>query len=545
MVYSPDNSSMVVSIVSAGEVAKSKTLVDYVQFDQWQKADCSSNGEYFKVSASYAMGIIFNRLKGAYKTSGGTMPALVEIAPSFFSSISKVRAGCYNYGHGIVYEGCWVTYEGKKMCGSSTRDLPTGKSFTSLCKEPTFQQWFTKVLNGSCKVHNFDIDTLPVDILISLTSPNSPGSLASENPAGSTPPVGPYISPYISNVQDIAPAKQDAAETKSEIAPSLSQVTTRAQQGVGRIKLKFKAIPSKPVESLDLQGTAASTSLPSTNSPAALAIAKAVKAREARLSIGNNDQAVTDQAVAPTGHKLSLDHSFNHGAAISKEQNVTPVRDDSQLPDQNIADPMAPIQPSDDAAISKKRHNASPLASALDKRTKLGPAYQHQKIIDLSSGDEETVTLAQDNVQSSINAVKIQKLMKENAALKLSESRAVDRANETMAKFEKLMQENTNLKLSEMRAVNRGNEALEKLRAANRAIELANRANEVLGGNEDLVRKFGELMRENESLKLLVFRSAGRTGETMDKDNDITGGNQNDGTTPQIKKEKVAGQREE
>ncbi|OBT63663.1 hypothetical protein VE03_06121 [Pseudogymnoascus sp. 23342-1-I1] len=528
---------MVVPIVSANEVAKSSTLIDYVQFDQWKITDCFSDEKYFKVSASYAMGILFNRLKGAYRASDGKMIGLVDIAPSFFSSVNKVRAGCESYGHGIVVEGRWVTYDEKTMRGSSMRPLPTGQSFASLCKEQTFQLWFTKVLNGHYK--GYDIDTLPLDILISLTSPNSPGSLASENPAGLSPSFGPSIH----NDQATAPAKRDAAKARSETAPILSQVTTRSQQGAGRITLKFRPIHNKLIEGLDHQGTAASTSPTPTNSPAVPT--KTAKAGEARLSIRNNDQTVTNQALSPTRHRLSLGHSPNQSAAISPEQNGTPVQGDSQLPDQTTAGPMAATQSSDNVATSKKRHNASPLASSLDKRTKISPAHQQQGIIDVSSGDEENVNVTHDNSQPSSNATQNQTLMKEIARLKMSESRAVDRTNETMAKFEKLMQENTNLKLSEMRAVNRGNEALEKLRAANRAIELANRANEVLGGNEDLVGRFEELMRENASLKLLVLRSDGRTGETMGKYNGLSSGNKNEGTTQQIKKENFAGQRNE
>lgn len=89
-----------------------------------------------------------------------------------------------------------------------------------------------------------------------------------------------------------------------------------------------------------------------------------------------------------------------------------------------------------------KRKNPSPLTSSLDKRAKTGPAYQQRKqVIDISSGDEEEeekVKPDPDNPQSSRNATQNQKLMKEIASLKQSESRAVNRANEALDKIEKL-----------------------------------------------------------------------------------------------------------
>lgn len=185
-----------------------------------------------------------------------------------------------------------------------------------------------------------------------------------------------------------------------------------------------------------------------------------------------------------------------------------------------------------------KRQIASPLKSSLEKRTKTGSVYQRQEIIDISSGDEDNVKLYLDDSQSSSNATQIQKLKREIESLKLSKTRVVD-------KIENLMQENTNLKLSEMRAVNRANEALGKLRAANRANEVANRANEVLSGNEDLVAQIEELIRENASLKLSAFRPAERADDTADKDEGRTGGIKNEGITQKIKNENLTGQLEE
>ncbi|OBT86578.1 hypothetical protein VE02_05095 [Pseudogymnoascus sp. 03VT05] len=77
------------------------------------------------------------------------------------------------------------------MNGSSKRKLPGGKSFTVLCETKKFRKRFSKVLNGVYEEHDFD--KLPLDVLISLTSPNSPGSLASDKPAGSSPSAGPSI----------------------------------------------------------------------------------------------------------------------------------------------------------------------------------------------------------------------------------------------------------------------------------------------------------------------------------------------------------------
>lgn len=200
--------------------------------------------------------------------------------------------------------------------------------------------------------------------------------------------------------------------------------------------------------------------------------------------------------------------------------------------------PLAVTQPSDKAATSMKRKNASPLTSSSDKRTKTDPAYQRQEIIDISSGDEEHVKLDLDDSQSSSNTTQNQKLMKENAALKLSESRAVNRANEALDRIEQLMQENTNLKLSEMRAVNRANEALGKLRAANRA-------NEELGGNDDFMGQIEQLMRENASLKLSALRPVDRADETIDNNEGCTGRIKDERTAVQIKKEEFIRQRGE
>lgn len=243
---------------SVDKIAKCSTLVDYVQFKNWTKTACFSKEEQFQVSASYAMGIIFNYWKGAYKVRYGNEPKLVDIAPSFFCTGDKARQGCYNYGHGIVYEGCWVTYDDKIMSGSSKRKLPGGKSSTGLCLDKVFRTWFTKVLNGF--YGEYDFDTLPLDILTSLTSPNSPGSLASDNPAGSSPSVGLSIP----NNQVAAPAQQVAD---------------------------------------------ASTSLASTKSPSIPAIEKATKLGKARLSIRSNVQVVADQDMAPTKLGSSLDQS--------------------------------------------------------------------------------------------------------------------------------------------------------------------------------------------------------------------------------------------
>lgn len=439
------------------KIAKCPTLIDYVQFRKWTKTACFSKEDQFQVSASYAMGIIFNHWKGGYKERYGYELKLVDIAPSFFCTGDKARQGCYNYRHGIVYEGCWVTYDDKIMSGSSKRNLPVGKSFAVLYLDEVFRTWFTKVLDGF--YGEYDFDTLPLDILTSLTSPNSPGSLASDNPAGSSPSVGLSIP----NNQVAAPAQQDAD---------------------------------------------ASTSVASTKSPRILAIEKATEPREARLSI-----------------------------ATAKEKKAAPVQDGSQAAGHVAVKPLAATQPSDKASTSMKRKNASPSTSSSDKRTKTDSAYQRQEIIDISSGDEEHVKLDPDDSQSSSNTTQNQKLMKENAALKLSESRAVNRANEALDKIEQLMQ-GRSLKLSEMRAVNRANEALGKLRAANRA-------NEELGGNDDFMGQIEQLMRENARLKLSALRPVDRAGETIDNDEGRTGRIKDERTAVQIKKEEFTRQRGE
>ncbi|KFY68640.1 hypothetical protein V496_00944 [Pseudogymnoascus sp. VKM F-4515 (FW-2607)] len=502
------------------QISRCLTLIDYVQFKTWKKTDCFSKDEHYQVSASYAMGILFNHWMKAPGSRGGGRNELklIDIAPSFFRTGDKARRGCFNYGHGIVYEGCWVTFDDNIMCGSSKLELPGGKSINVLCKDEVFRTWFTKVLSGAYQ--EYDFDTLSLDILISLTSPNTPGSLASDNPAGSRPSAG--------------------------LSTPDNQAAALARQRAPKIRLKIGFPPFKKAAAPIQQGADASTPLALTNSPASLTSGDKTKTAKLRadagLSISNNDQAVADRVVTPSKSVSSLSHSSNKSIATVKEGKATPAQDGSQPAGHAAVKPLTATQPSDNPTTSNKRKNPSPLTSSLDKRAKTGPVYQQRKeVIDISSGDEEEeekVKPDPDNPQSSSNATQNQKLMKEIASLKLSESRAVDRANEALEKIEKLTEENTNLKLAEMRAVNRANEALSKLRAANRA-------NEELGGNEDLVGQIGELMRENASLKQSALRPADGTDGTMDKSKDIPHRIKSEGASQQIKKEKVAGQHKE
>ncbi|KFZ13158.1 hypothetical protein V501_03863 [Pseudogymnoascus sp. VKM F-4519 (FW-2642)] len=463
----PDSVRMGAPHVSVATISTCSTLVDYVQFKKWELTDCFSDVEQFQVSPSYAMGIIFNRPKGGYKNSRGITKKLSDIAPSFFLTCDKVRLECFNFGHGIVYDGCWVTYDDKIMCGSSMQKLPTGQSFSVLCEDRIFRKWFTKVLNGAYKEYDYDFDTLPPEFLKSLTSPKLPGSLASENPAGSRPSTGPSI-----------PNNQVAA--------------TAQQSGLG-ISLHLGQSRERQVAAPGQQGAIASTSLASAGSLYSLAIAQAqatAKAKaDAHLSNSSTVQAVSVQAVAPTNLGSTLNHSSNQSAARDK------------------ADKTAPVQDGSPAAGHAARQNDSSPTSYAGKRTKTRAPYRRIERIDLCSDDEEDVQSEPEDSQPSSNAAQNQELMKEIASLKLSVSRAVERANEAIDKIEKLMQENTNLKLSEMRAVNRADEALGKLRAANRA-------NEELGGNDGL-------------------------------DGEITGGIKNEGGTQQIKKEDHTRQQKE
>lgn len=370
--------------------------MDYVQFDRWKITACFSDDEHFKVSASYAMGIMFTRLKGGYKTGDGKNPKLVDIASSFFVSSDKARLGCYSYGHGIVYEGCWVSYDGKTMRGSSKRDLPTGKCFSNLCEEKTFQRWFTKVLNGTYK--GCDFDTMPLDTLISLTSPNSPGSLASEKPAG----MGPCVGLAAPNNQIAA----RTAETRSMTAAIFKQAVTPAQQGAGKIMLRFTPIGNDQVAAAAQKGAVDSPSMASTNPPTALAITEAVKEKEARLSIGDNDQVLTNQDVASTKPGSSPDLPLNQSAEIAKEENATAVQNDSESASRATMEPLAATPPPSNATGSMKRQNASPLTSSLDKRTKIDPAHQQLDIINISSDEDEDVTTIQRKPQSAGFAAK-------------------------------------------------------------------------------------------------------------------------------------------
>lgn len=534
MVYSSNGFKMVVPNAILDTISKRSALIDYVQFQKWETKECSSEN---RVSASYAMGIIFNRSRADYKQKPS------NIASSFFLTNDKVRLGWYNYGHGIVYEGCWVTYDDKIMCGSSKKKLPIGKSFTVLCENRRFQKWFTKVLNGDYK--EYDFDTLSRDVLISLTSPDSPGSLASDNPAGSSPSVGLSIP----DNQVAAPAQQGAPKRRLKVAMSpKDQVAASAHQGAAGSRCSVSLSTRNNQDAAPAQqGADASTSLPWTESETLEELIELYAPKRARLSTRDNDWVVTNQVVAPTKLRSSLGHSSNQSVATAKKEKATPVQDGSQSAGHAAMKPLAAIQPPNKGTTSMKRKNASPLTSSSDKRTKTGPSYQRQEIIDISSDDEKNVKPNQDNSQLSSDVTQNQKLTKEIASLKLSESRAVDRANEALAKIEILMQENTNLKLSEMRAVNRANEALGKLRAANRANEVANRANEELGGNDDLVGRIEELMRENASLKLSAFRPVDRADETMGKDKDegLPHRIKGERTAQQIKKEDATGQREE
>ncbi|OBT74317.1 hypothetical protein VF21_06900 [Pseudogymnoascus sp. 05NY08] len=559
---------------SVNAISKCSTIVDYVQFKKWEPIDLASAKEHFQVSASYAMAIIFDRSNGGYMNSKGTSRKLSEIATSFFLTSDKVRLGCYNYGHGIVYEGCWVTYDDKVMCGSSMQKLPTGKSFTVLCEDRTFQKWFTKVLNGAYK--EYDFDTLSPDILKSLTSPKLPGSLASERPAGLSPTAGPSIPnnhfatrPAL-KTQAEAPAHQGPAGSRPSVGPSIrkNQDATTAKQAPARSTENIapnqnsQLVFPMPALAVVPARTAVSTSPVLTNPTVLRALARyeANKAQaDARLSTSNNVQAATDQAAAPAKRGWNLTKRFRESVVTAKKTNATAAKDRSQLPSQADADPLAAGEPSDKATLSTKRKNASPSTGYSDKRTKTGPPYQRQEVINIASDDEDNVNPNPDYSQSSSNATqtqelmkkvgslklseslaakKIEKLMEENTSLKLTEMRAVEREKEALDKIEKLMEENTNLKLSEMRAVNRANEALGKLRAANRA-------NEELGGNDGLVGQIEELMRENASLKISALRLVDGTSKMMDKDEGRTGGIKNEGITQKIKNEDLTGQLEE
>ncbi|KFX96819.1 hypothetical protein V490_03135 [Pseudogymnoascus sp. VKM F-3557] len=571
MVYSSEGFTMAITHTpKASAVAASKTLVDYVQFDEWTTKDTFSDApyyeEHYKVSASYAMGVVFFKLILAlYKPNKRQIEKLMEEVPSFFSSNDKVRSGCYSYGHGIVYEGCWVTYDDKDMRGSSKLDLPSGKSFIKLFEDETFRWWFMKVLDGGYK--EYDFDTLPRDVLISLTSPNSPGSLASANPSVLRPSLGLPIP----NNQTAAPSQQGAAKSKLKDPPTVdnkaagsrstrrgcfttkkllsarsSQVETRAMAGA---RAKVTSTRSNQAEAPARQGVALSTSLASTDSSASLASENLVEPKVYADSLtSNNNQAVTKKASAPTENKPSLDLSSKQSTAIGKGGDATLAQDGSQSAGHAAVKSFAATLPTDKATTSTKRQNALPITDSLNKRTKTSPSYQHQDVIDLSSDNDEQVKRNPGNSQSAHNATQDnkhdqndpglleqnQRLSEENASLNLSESRAVNKLTEALGKIEKLTQDNTPLKLSEMRAVNRANEALGKLRAANRA-------NEELGGNDDLMGQMEELLKENARLQV---RLAERGDETVDVDKDVAGRVKNEGSAQRVKEEGQTGQRE-
>jgi hypothetical protein len=135
------------------------------------------------------MGLVFHFIKKMPESPNGNVRGLFETAPSFFTARNiGVRQDCHGYGHGIIYEGQWVTYKGITMKGHSKLDLDDGVEFELLCKNDVFVSWFKKVLNG--EYMGYDFDKLSFEVLKSLTSPNTPGSLASMNPAGLKPSTG-------------------------------------------------------------------------------------------------------------------------------------------------------------------------------------------------------------------------------------------------------------------------------------------------------------------------------------------------------------------
>ncbi|KFY34368.1 hypothetical protein V494_06818 [Pseudogymnoascus sp. VKM F-4513 (FW-928)] len=405
-------------------IAKCSTLNDYVQFQKWHKKDCFSDDEKFQVSASYAMAIIFHRHVGGYKTRRGVDQKLSDIAPSFFITNDKVRLGCFNYGHGIVYEGCWVTYDDKVMRGSSTRDLPIGKSFNVLCDDGRFIMWFTKVLDGVYE------------------------------------------------------------------------------------KFRVRASAS--------QGEAASSSLSSNKSLETLPKEKEAKSKIVRLPTGKNSQAAIDQFVASPANgpsrRLSSNHSSNK-RDTNKAEKSTFIQDDSQPDGRVSAEPLTAAQPSDKAVPGAKRKSTSSLTKSSDKRPKPNAANQQQETIDLSGNEEENAKSNPGDLQSLISTAQYEELMKENARLKQSESRAAKKAKEYKAKIKELMEDNRDLKMENVRAVSRGDEALAKLRAANRA-------NEELGGNEGVLEKMEEYLQEITELKVALACRGDGTGGTADEDED-------------------------
>ncbi|KFY17263.1 hypothetical protein V492_00793 [Pseudogymnoascus sp. VKM F-4246] len=446
-------------------IAKCSTLNDYVQFQKWHKKECFSDDEKFQVSASYAMAIIFHRHVGGYKTRRGVDQKLSEIAPSFFITNDKVRLGCFNYGHGIVYEGCWVTYDDKVMRGSSTRDLPIGKSFNVLCDDSRFIMWFTKVLDGVYE--KYDFDTLPHHTLISLTSPNTPGSLASDKPAGLSPSAGLSLFPRLR--LQLGPRLQDEASAS--------------------------------------QGEAASTSLSSNKSLETLPKDKEAKSKIVRLPIGKNAQAAVEQTVA---------------ASTNEAEKTTPAPDDSQSDSRASVEPLTASQPSDKAVPGAKRKSTSSLTKSSEKRPKTSSANLLQELIDLCGEGEENARSNPGDPQSSISTAQYEELMKENARLKQSESRAAKKAKEYKAEIKELTEDNRDLRMENVRAVSKGDEALAKLRAANRA-------NEELGGNEGVLKKMEEYLQEITELKVALACRVDGTGGTADEDEDAVGGIKNEG----------------
>ncbi|KFY75506.1 hypothetical protein V499_04548 [Pseudogymnoascus sp. VKM F-103] len=304
------NFSMAPSTTSKDAESDNRTIVDYVPFQKWKPTDYSDGKQ--QISDSFAMAMVFHWKNGGYPAGKGKQHKLIDIAPGFFVSSGFVRYLGHGHGHGIVYEGCWVTYHDIVMRGNSKLDLRPGTSFIMLCEDETFKRWFTEVLNGAFS--KYDFDTLSFDDLVSLTSPNKPDSLASKILAG----LEASAISSINNASNTTPDDNGSSQDQTTTHDADLSTTT--------------ALPNEPAVSLSedhpaSEGTAASKEKNATRPQHDLQAADHAAAKPSTpAQVSSNATTSTkrnaDSASMSPSHKPKKPRSQSAGYA-AKEQSAT------------------------------------------------------------------------------------------------------------------------------------------------------------------------------------------------------------------------------
>lgn len=340
------------------------------------------------------------------------------------------------------------------MRGNSKLDLRPGMSFSMLYEEESFRKWFTKMLDGGFS--KYDFDTLPFNVLESLTSPNKPGSLASENPAGMNPSAGPSIN----NVLAIAPAENgssldqtashgpdaltfqallDASASKSEDRPA-NQGTAAVgkEKNATRVQGDLQvAGRSAPKSSTPAQASGNSTTSTKRQTDSALK-----SSLDKRRKIGSTDQL-------PEIIDLSTDD----------DGNVTVVQQKTQSAGYAANEPSATtLSPSNVTPGSRNVRNDTDIIGQ-NRRLMEENEMLKQKLSESFMGIYEAL-VRQD-----------ERLMKENERL-IEEiersSEEIRRLTQDIARLIDLIEKH---KMSELQAVTRETEASVKMEGLNREIQ--------------------------------------------------------------------------